>query len=99
MTTESVRPQGPSGHTIPMEINRGLNPGSKLPRDLFVLLRQTHRIHTGWNFTTIRQLSSGPGVERTNMSGDDSVARQCAPVCNSFDDEQWSDHLPNPSSC
>jgi len=77
-----------------MEVNRSLNPNPnpELARELFVLLRQTRRMHTGWNITTTRQLS-GPSVERANMSGDDSVARQRAPVCNSFDDEQWSDHL------
>lgn len=84
-----------------MEINRSLdpNPNPELAGDLFTGIRQTHGIHTGWGITTTRQLSSGPGMERADISGDDSVARQRAPVCDSFDDEQRCDDLPNPYSC
>ena len=85
-----------------MEIDCSLdpNPDPELARDLFVFIRQTHGIHTRWNITTPGQLSAGPSVERrTNVSGGDSVARQRAPVRDSFDDEQRSDHLSNPWSC
>ena len=48
--------------------------------------------------TTTHQLPSIPKHELTSMSRDDSGVRQHTLIGDSFNDEQWSDDLSNPSS-
>jgi len=48
--------------------------------------------------TTTRRLPSVLGVERTNITRDDGVARQCALAGDALNDEQWGTDLPNPPS-
>ena len=47
--------------------------------------------------TTTRQLSSGPNLEPTEVSGDDSAVRQRVLVGDPLNDKQWSDDLSDPS--
>ena len=59
-------------------------------------IRRAHGVSIRKGMTTTRQLPSVPGLERTEMPGDDGTARQCALVGNFLNDEQRSDNLSNP---
>ena len=61
-----------------------------------MIVRQTHRAFASWGNATTR-LPLAPDSERTDLSGDNSVARQRGLVCNTFNDEQRSDGLFNRS--
>ena len=62
-----------------------------------MLAHRTRGVPTRNGSTTVRQLPSAPCFERTETSGDESVARQGALIGDSLNDEQWSDNLSNPS--
>ena len=81
---------------LPMGIDDGLNP--KLAGVHFVLAYRAHGVLTRKGITSGRQLPSAPSFEITEMSGGDSVTRQCTLIGNSLDDEQRCDDLSNPSS-
>ena len=85
---ESVRLRGPLNLTTRAEINRSYgstNPGSV--GVLFVSIRRFHGIHGRESTIATRQLPSTPDVERTDSSGDDSVACQRTPVGDSLNNE------------
>ena len=65
---------------------------------LFVASHRTHGVHTRERTRNTSRLPSTRDVESTGVSGDDSVARQCAPVGDSLNDKQCGDHLFNPAS-
>jgi len=79
-----------------MEIGRSLDHNLRLARVLSshqILEASTKRgtIATCW-------FSLPLNIERTGVSSGNSVACQRAPIGDSLNDEQWSDHLSNPSS-
>ena len=82
---------------IQMRIGRSLIPNPKITRAHSKAIRRTHRVSVRKGNITCRH-PSGPNLERAEMPGGDSVARQRALIGNSLDDEQWSDDLYNPSS-
>jgi len=45
----------------------------------------------------LRHFPAVLNVEQTGVSGGDGVTCQRAPLGNPLNDEQWSDHLPDPS--
>ena len=83
---------------ILMEIDRSLDPSvtAKLGGGLEMPVPRTHMEPTR-KTTASRQLPSSPGLERTDMDGNNRVARRRALVSKSLNDEQWSDDLVNPS--
>ena len=70
----------------------------KLARVHPALIHGTHGVPTEGGTALTRRPLSVPCFERTKMSGYEGVARQCALVGDSLDDEQWSEDLTNPSS-
>ena len=70
-----------------MEVDCSLSPNPKLARVFTVPIRRTRGVINREGGTNIRQLLSVPSSERTEMSGDDSIARQRTLVGNSLDDE------------
>ena len=82
---------------IPVGIGRSLNLTPRLARAHSMPIHRTRGASTWKGITTICQLPSAPGFERTEASGDDSIACQRTFVGNSLNDEQWSDHLSKPS--
>ena len=82
------------------EIDRSLtlNLNPKVPRTRPTSIHRTRGALTRKDTTITRQLSSGPSIERTEMSGDDSVVRELALVGDSLNYKQRSDDLSNPSS-
>jgi len=75
-----------------------LNADSKLARVPSTTILRTYGILTGKNATTSRR-PSGPSVERIDVSSDNGVTRQRTLVGDPFNDEQWSDDLPDSWSC
>jgi len=92
-TVEGVRFGRPSDLTIRTEIGRCLdhNPISIPSRRILEASRKRGTI-------AICQLPLPPDIERTGASSGDSVARQCTPIGDPVNDEQYSDHLSDPSS-
>jgi len=82
--------------TILMAIDCCLNPN--LESDRTLLIRRTQGVFTRSGTATTRRSPLAPSVERTEMSGNYSIALQHTPVSNSSYDEQRSDNLFNPSS-
>ena len=80
-----------------MEISRRLIPDLRFARVLPEHIRHTHVVPTRKGAPTTRQLSSGPNLERAEISGDDSAARQRILVGDPLNNEQWSDDLSGPS--
>jgi len=81
-----------------MEVRRCLDRNPKLAR---VLSRPSRRIleaNTKRGTIATRRFLLPPNIERTGESSGDSGARQRAPVGDPLNDEQWSDHLSDPSS-
>jgi len=66
-----------------MEIGRFLVQNPKLARTLSI---------------PTRRFLLPPNVVRTGISSDDGLTRQRAPVGDPLSNEQWSDHLSDPSS-
>ena len=79
-----------------LELDHGQRFDPNLAGARSILIHRTNRIPTK-RTTVTRQFPSGLGFERADMSGCDTVARQRAPAGNSLNDEQWSDHLSDPS--
>ena len=86
-----------TSHRIPMGIDHCLDPNPILARVRPALANRSHGVLTTEGTTATRQLPSSPSSERTNASGDGGV-RQRAPVCDSLNDEEWTDDLSIPSS-
>ena len=82
-------------HTVPVEIDRSLDPNFKLARVLSVAIYQTYGIHA--RRTTVR-LSLFPKHDRIGILGSYTGALQCTLVGDSSNNEQWSDGLPSISS-
>ena len=76
-----------------MEINHGLDPNPKLAGGLPAPSHQAHVVSARKGVASTCRFHSPPSFERTDASGDDSVARRRTPLRNSLDDEQWSDNL------
>ena len=81
--------------SISMEINLRLDPNTKVARarTLSILNHDVHGVPTRKGTATTSRPPPTPEVERTGISIDDSVTRQCALVGDSPNDEQWSDDL------
>ena len=80
-----------------MGISRRLNPDLRSARVLPEHIRHTHVVPTRKGAPTTRQLSSSPNLQRAEISGDDSTARQRVLVGDPLNDEQWSDDLSGSS--
>ena len=97
VAAENVRLSEPIG-LILVQIDRCLDsvvPG--LASVLCVIIRQVHGEYGGKNTITTRRLPPAPSVGWIGMPGDNSVARQRAPVSDALNDEQWGNHLSIPS--
>ena len=70
-----------------MGIDCSLNPIPKFAGVHFILIHRTRGVPTRNSGTTIRQLPSVPYFERTDTSGNESVARQRTLVRNSMNDK------------
>jgi len=81
-----------------METGCSLDHNPRLARILSIPSRRTRGVPTKRDVLAIRQFPSVPNVEQTGASSGDGVTRQRAPVGDPLNDEQWSDHLSNPSS-
>ena len=79
-------------------IGRGNSGHRKLYRVHSMLIHKVHDVPTRKGTTITCQLPPAPCFERTEMSGGDGGARQCALVGNSLNDQQRSEDLTNPSS-
>ena len=88
----TIRPSG-----LMVEIGRRFNPDLRSTRVLPEQIHHTHVVPTREGATTTRQLSSGPNLEPTEISGDDSAVRQRVLVGDPLNDKQWSDDLSDPS--
>ena len=81
-----------------VETDLSLNHDPQLAGVLSVITSRTHGVHNSASTIATRRFPSIPDAERPDISGDDSVARQCAPVGDSLNNEQCGDHLSNPTS-
>ena len=79
--------------TILTEIDRGLDPNIKLIRAPSVSTHWVHGVLIRSDPTTTRRPPLAPKVDRTDISGGDTFARQRTLIGNSSNDEQWSNHL------
>jgi len=79
-----------------MEI--GLDRSPKLAGVVSIPSRRILEASTKRDTIVTRQFPLPPNVEQTGVSSGDSAARQRAPVGDPLNDEQWSDHLSDPSS-
>lgn len=75
------------------ELESGVSPDAELTRAPFILIRRVHVVPARKSTATVRRPPPAPKAERAGVSGGDAVARQCALIGNSFNDEQWSDDL------
>ena len=98
VAAESVRFRRPLGRLPQMGIDRSRNPNPELARVLSIPFRETHGVSTRKGTTTSRPLPSVPSFEPTEIRGDNNAACQGAFISDSLNDQQWSDHLPGPSS-
>jgi len=83
---------------IRMEISRSLDYNPMLARVVSVPSCQILGVTTERRTIATRQFHLPPSIERTSVSSGDSMARQRAPIGDPLNDEQWSDHLLDPSS-
>jgi len=81
-----------------MEIRRYLDRNPGLARVLSRPSRQILEASTQRGPIATRRFPLPPSIEQTGVSSGDSGARQRAPVGNPLNDEQWCDHLSDPSS-
>ena len=80
---------------IRMEVEHDVNSNSRLVRALSILIHLTHGVPSGKGPAAVmHNLLLAPKSERTDLSSGETVARQCAMVGDSSNDEQWSDDLP-----
>ena len=91
------KPQA-SDLTTRMRINRCLDHDPKLATVLSIPTRRTQEVPTMRGTIATRRFPLPPNIERTGMSSGDGMDRQGAPVGYPLNDEQWSDHLSDPSS-
>ena len=82
--------------SVPVEINRSLSPSPKLTSVQSTLIHRTHGALARGGTTTARQRSLAPDFGLIDTSGNNTVARQRALVCDSLNDEQWSNDLSDP---
>jgi len=75
------------------ELDGGLDLGTKLTRARSILVHRVQSVFTRKGPTATRRLAPAPKVERTGVSGGDSVARQRTLVGDSLNDEEWCDDL------
>ena len=93
ITAGRVRFGGPLDTAIRVETDLSFNCDPLPASVLSVTVCRVHGIHS---IIVSHRFPSTPDLERTDISGDDSVTRQRAPVGDSLDDEQCGDHLFNP---
>ena len=97
ITVEGVRSGRPSGVAIRMETSRSPDYHPGLARVLSIPSRRIIEAGTKRDTTVIRRPSLSPNIEQSGASSGDSGARQRTPVGDPLNDEQWSDHLYDPS--
>ena len=98
MTVEGAGFRRPLVDLFPKGVVCSFNPNLKLAGVRFTLIYRTRGVSTRNSTTPTRQLPSAFRLERTETSGDKTFARQCALVCDSMNDKQWTNDLSNPSS-
>lgn len=80
------------------QVNRPLNPITKLARGPSIHIHRTHgmpirKMPIGKGHIPSRRLPLTPKLNRTNVPRCDSAARKCALVGDSYGDEERSDNL------
>jgi len=98
VTVEGVRSGRPSGIALRVEISRSLNYNHRLTRVLSIPSRRILEASTKRGTIVTHQFHLPPIIEQTGVSSGDGATRQRAPIGDPPNNEQWSDHLPNPSS-
>jgi len=97
VTVEGVRLGRSSGLAIRMEISRSLD-NPRFARIISIPSRRILGVTTMRRTNPTRRFPLPPSIEQTGVSSGDSVARERASVGDPLNNEQWSDHLSDPSS-
>ena len=79
-----------------MEIDRSVSLNPKLTSVQSMLIHRTNGAFARGSTTTARRRSLTPDSGLIDTSRDDAIARQRALVCDSLNDEQWSNDLFDP---
>ena len=95
---EVIRFGRPSDLTIQTETSCCLDHNPKLARGVSIPTCRTREGPTNRGTIVIRRFPSPPKFERTGLSCGNSVARQRASVGDPLNDEEWCDHLSDPTS-
>jgi len=96
-TVECAGPWRPLDLTIRTEVDYSPNPGHSFAGARSILVQRIHGIATKGSAAICRPTSTLRS-ELADMPRDESVARQCTPVGDPFDDKQWSNRLSSPLS-